>query len=339
MGSLQDGPSLSTTDLPIAPLRTIKYGALQNGDSKEIGRLLEACIHEGFFYLDMTDGEEIPAVLQKVDEMYDFMREWFGQPDEVKQEVLSSNYTDGYKPTGIFAGVRENTRDAYETLKVSHMGIKRGASNPPPYLKVRKGMFESYLEACNQIALRLLICLSPQLGLDKSEALETFHQDKENSNSTLVLLKYPYQEPDLESHQIGHNKHTDIGSITVLFTDQWGLQVLSAADQGQKEEQWKYVEPRRGCAVINVGDSLRFLSQKKLRSCLHRVVPAKGQTVDRYTIAYFLRPSNSATFVDSNGELVTATNWHDRKYEVFKASHADQRKDTVLTGGLEPITI
>lgn len=95
MGSVQDGPSLLAADLPIAPLRTIRYSALQSGDPTEVGRLLEACIHEGFFYLDMTDGEENPAVLQKVDEMYDFMREWFGQPDEVKQEVLSSNYTDG----------------------------------------------------------------------------------------------------------------------------------------------------------------------------------------------------------------------------------------------------
>lgn len=94
-----------------------------------------------------------------------------------------------------------------------------------------------------------------------------------------------------------------------------------------QEEHWKFIEPRRDCAVINVGDSLRFLSEKRLRSCLHRVVLEEGQEVDS--------PSNNVSFVDRN--RVAATNWHGRKYEVFKERHEDQRKDTVLTGSLEAI--
>lgn len=170
--------------------------------------------------------------------------------------------------------------------------------------------------------------------LPPDERFETFHQTSEDSNSVLVLLRYPHVPPAQQSSTVGHNKHTDIGSITVLFTDQWGLQVMAADSQ-----QWEFVEPRPGCAIINVGDTLRFLSQKKLRSCLHRVVPVEGQTSDRYTIAYFLRPDNSVSFVDSNGKTVTAEHWHDLKYEVFRATHEEQRHDTILTGGLEPAGI
>lgn len=191
-------------------------------------------------------------------------------------------------------------------------------------------MLRSYLDTASGIAIQLLSSLSDGLGFEDSERFEAFHTDREDSNSTLVLLKYPYIDPAARNKQVGHNKHTDIGSITVLFTDQWGLQVMRPGC-----DKWEYVEPRSSCAIINVGDSLRFLSQKKLLSCLHRVVPAEGSAADRNTIAYFLRPSNKATFIDSNGEISTAADWHDRKYEVFRSTHDDQRKDTILTGGLE----
>lgn len=169
------------------------------------------------------------------------------------------------------------------------------------------------------------------MGLPSSERFESFHQTAEDSNSVLVLLRYPHVPEEQQKKTVGHNKHTDIGSITVLFTNQWGLQVMAAGSN-----RWEFVEPRPGCAIINVGDSLRFLSQKRLRSCLHRVVPVPGQTWDRYTIAYFLRPDNRVSFVDSNGELVTAQHWHDTKYEVFRATHEEQRQGTVLTGGWSP---
>jgi isopenicillin N synthase-like dioxygenase len=172
------------------------------------------------------------------------------------------------------------------------------------------------------------------MWLPPEERFETFHQMSEDSNSVLVLLRYPYVPHAEQSKIVGHNKHTDIGSITVLFTDQWGLQVMAADSQ-----RWEFVAPRPGCAIINIGDSLRFLSQKKLRSCLHRVVPVDGQTSDRYTIAYFLRPDNRVSFIDSNGVGITAKQWHDAKYEVFRATHEEQRRDTILTGGLEHVEI
>ncbi|KAJ5898822.1 hypothetical protein N7495_003566 [Penicillium taxi] len=77
-----------------------------------------------------------------------------------------------------------------------------------------------------------------------------------------------------------------------------GLQVFSSEDA-----TWKYVEPRPGHAIINVGDTLRFLSNKQLRSALHRVLPlGRVQTEDRYSISYFLRASDSTEFEDSNGD-------------------------------------
>ena len=43
--------------------------------------------------------------------------------------------------------------------------------------------------------------------------------------------------------------HTDLGSLTLLFTGAPGLQVLTP---GSKE--WAFVMPKKNCAVVNIGD-------------------------------------------------------------------------------------
>jgi len=172
----------------------------------------------------------------------------------------------------------------------------------------------------------LLACLSDVIGLQTGSRFEDYHRDDRPSNTTLVLLHYPKQ--DFEAG-MGHNKHTDIGSITLLFTEQWGLQL-----QAPEATEWSYVQPRDGHAIINVGDSLRFLSGKKFNSCLHRVIPVANDE-DRYSIAYFLRPENGVQYEDTDGKEVTAQKWHDEKYVMFGESHQKQAMSAMLTGGME----
>lgn len=179
----------------------------------------------------------------------------------------------------------------------------------------------------------LLGCLSDALGLNGEARFEESHREGEPTNTTLVLLKYP---KNANSTNLGHNKHTDIGSITVLFSSEWGLQVFTPGSK-----KWAYVQPRPDHAIINVGDSLRFLAGKKLVSCLHRVIPLNGtsQDEDRYSIAYFRRPESNIKFDDVNGIKITAEKWHDDKYVMFGEPHAKQEASMMLTGGMEPILL
>jgi isopenicillin N synthase-like dioxygenase len=142
----------------------------------------------------------------------------------------------------------------------------------------------------------------------------------------LVLLHYPPQNLD---DGMGHNKHTDIGSITSLFTKQWGCSFNNLV-------LWSgsFVEPRDGHAIINIRDSLRFLSGKRFKSCLHRVVPVASDE-NRYSIAYFLRPENAAHLEDTEGRRIKAGEWHDQKYVMFGESHEKQAMSSMLTGGME----
>lgn len=143
------------------------------------------------------------------------------------------------------------------------------------------------------------------------------------------MLHYPKQ--DSISVGVGHNKHTDLGTLTFLLCQQWGLEVLSPDGSG-----WKSVAPKANYAVINVGDTLRFLSDNRLRSAIHRVIPTENlQRESRYTIAYFLRSENDVVFKDSLGRVVSAEQWHNEKFNVFRESHELQESRPIATGGME----
>ena len=188
--------------------------------------------------------------------------------------------------------------------------------------------FDNFVAGSNIITKTMLACLSNALGLKGSARFENSHRNGHKSNSTLAMFRYILT--DMSGECVGHQKHTDIGSLTLLFSEQWGLQV-----QPPGTTKWEFVAPRPGHAIINVGDSLRFASGHILQSCIHQVVPM-DVAENRYSIAYFLRPESEKLFEDSKGRWITASQWHDEKYEVFKQPHAVQATENmILVGGME----
>ena len=172
------------------------------------------------------------------------------------------------------------------------------------------------------------------LKLSGKNHLASHHREGHHSLSTMAMFRYPRQEAGEKG--LGHNKHTDLGTLTFLLSRQWGLQVLCP-----EKKCWSFVEPRHNCAIINVGDTLRFLSGNELKSAIHKVIPLTmdRQLEDRYSIAYFLRAEDNVTYTDSNGRGITAKEWHDRKFDVFRESHASQEMDSILTGGMEKVGV
>jgi len=138
------------------------------------------------------------------------------------------------------------------------------------------------------------------------------------------MLKYlPVDQ--LAQEQLGHMAHTDVGSLTLLFTSTPGLQVMRGSE-------WVDVTPQKDCVVVNVGDALSFMSGMRLKSCLHRVIPSSACT--RYSLAFFQRPELEAQFYDGFGNKWTGEDWHRTKYKIFRADNEEQKKGTLLTGRL-----
>lgn len=189
-------------------------------------------------------------------------------------------------------------------------------------------MFDQFNASCHFILKLLLDCVSDCLDLRGSARLDTYHRDDAHSKSTLYFLHYP---PGMQKlHEVGQNMHTDIGTLTLLFAPHRGLQVVSPVTGA-----WEYVEPRPGHAIINVADTLRFLSSRRYRSALHRVLPLGGvQREDRYSVSYFLRAADATEFKDSNNNHSNAKDWYLTKYETYELPHDIQGKETVLSGGM-----
>ncbi|CCT65298.1 related to gibberellin 20-oxidase [Fusarium fujikuroi IMI 58289] len=284
-----------------ANLFTVKFSNLFDKESKELDTLLKACERDGFFYLDLQDSCSA-KLWRDLERVSAIAKRWFSQPVEDKLKT--------------------------PTVSLAHGSELLGRWALPSVVEENLELFDQFNASCHFILKLLLDCLSDVLNLRGASRLDTHHRDDARSKSTLYFLHYP---PGTQSlNEVGQNMHTDIGTLTLLFAPQWGLQVVSPMTGA-----WEYVQPREGRAIVNVADTLRFLSNKRFRSALHRVLPIGGvQKEDRYAVSYFLRAADDTKFKDSNDEESDAKSWYLTKYHTYELPHDVQGEQTVLSGGM-----
>ncbi|MBE9048274.1 isopenicillin N synthase family oxygenase [Pleurocapsales cyanobacterium LEGE 10410] len=108
-------------------------------------------------------------------------------------------------------------------------------------------------------------------------------------NSILRPIHYfPIANPqDIPTDAVRAAEHGDINLITLLMgASAEGLQIL------RQDGKWIPVTALPNQIVVNVGDMLERLTNKKLRSTIHRVVnpSAESWNTPRYSIPFFLHP-------------------------------------------------
>ncbi|KAL8704839.1 MAG: hypothetical protein Q9201_002034 [Fulgogasparrea decipioides] len=310
--------------LKTANLQTLSYTKLVDGDEAECQSLLSSSKTDGFFYLDLSDWKSGQFVGDR-DATDRILAEWFKKPFEEKAKTETLSDAHGYKRKGQQSGVIEGSRDGYESLRLGR-NESLARSHLPAVVQENLGLFERFQFSAHEVVKTILSLMSDVCALKGPLRFEHHHQDDFPSKSALYFLHHP---PTDGKEGLGQNIHTDAGTLTLLFTKQPGLQVLSPTSS-----EWEEVVAKPGCAVVNVGDTLRFLSNDCFRSAMHRVLP-KG-TEDRYSTAYFLRAADNAIFVGSDGKETTAEQWFFRKFRTFTLSREEQRKDGgVVFGGME----
>ncbi|KAI1816168.1 Clavaminate synthase-like protein [Poronia punctata] len=322
----KNGTVLCTTTLP-----TLHLDKLRVGDESERKKLYEAIRVYGFFYLDLTSD---PAMCGLWEEIMTVAKEYFGQPLDVKMQDARGSDNTGYEPKGTEVGPKPETVDGYESLKISRREYLNKDAELTSSIKSKSDFFFHFMETTHAILTMMLSLLSDEMGLEGSSRFEAYHSDEKPTQTNLTLMYYPKHEnlPPVTNNSMGHNKHTDIGSLTFLLCQQWGLQILT------DNNQWAFVEPRPNHAIINAGDSLRFPSGGKLASVVHRVIPLgdeERQLEDRYSFAYFLRVNDDVPLMDGNGKLWSAKDWHDFKFDAFRFPDVLENAVQVLTGMME----
>jgi isopenicillin N synthase-like dioxygenase len=228
--------------VPVYPMQTVDFSRLLSQEPAEIEKLVKCCQDEGFFYIDLQ-GIDGRRMLDDQQETLKLMHRFFESPLEVKNEYGLVSPHLGYEPVGSRTGVLENTKDGYEMIKVSYLRtmckhhvnscpqvsrdeIQRDAPHIPRNIKNSGDIkvLENAIAGANIITKTILSALSTGLGLTGAARFENSHRNHRPSTSTLAMMHYIPSDPVTDKN-IGHQKHTDISSLTLLFSEQWGLQI------------------------------------------------------------------------------------------------------------------
>jgi len=151
----------------------------------------------------------------------------------------------------------------------------------PAFEKVCLEVYETF----EQTGQNLLKAIALYLDLDENYFTPKIH----NGNSILRLLHlFPLTDiSNVPEGAVRAAAHGDINLITLLMgVNAEGLQAQTL------DGEWISVVPEENQIVINVGDMLERLTNKKLRSTQHRVInPSKEKlSHPRYSTPFFLHP-------------------------------------------------
>ncbi|KAK7304616.1 hypothetical protein VNO77_42500 [Canavalia gladiata] len=235
----------------------------EDGKKKVMEIITEACSEYGFFQI-VNHG--VPLDLIK--EAMDLSKTFFDYSDQEKSQ--SSPSSNAPLPAGYSTQpLHSPEKNEYFLLFPPQSTFNVFPQNPLRFRDVLEEMFVQMRKMGELLEKIINECL----GLP-TNFLKEFNNDR--SWDFMVALRY---FPASKNENNGLSEHEDGNCISFIIQDGvGGLQVL-------KNGEWIPVVPAQGTIVVNVGDVIQVLSNKKFKSATHRVVRAEGQS--RYSYVYF----------------------------------------------------
>src|SRR6267154_999054 len=227
-------------------------------------------------------------------ELYDAIKKLFSLQDSVKQkyEIPDLAGQRGYIGKGKEHAKGRNTGDLKEFYHVGQTVI----GDDPIKKEYPDNVWPDELPEFKMIALEVYKQLE-RTGVQMLRAIalylnlpENYFDDKvKHGNSILRPIHYfPIEDPDsVPADAVRAAEHGDINLITLLMgASADGLQVL------RRDGKWIPITALPEQLVVNVGDMLERLTNKKLKSTIHRVVnpPRDQMNKPRYSIPFFMHP-------------------------------------------------
>jgi isopenicillin N synthase-like dioxygenase len=163
-----------------------------------------------------------------------------------------------------------------------------------------KAGFRDYVNNNHSIMMTILRSLEASLKLPANTFTSLHHLTNPSGCHVRFITTLPLDENTPRDHALG-GEHTDFGSLTILLNRIGGLQVRLPGI-----EDWVYVKPLPGCAIVNLGDAMVKFTGGILRSNLHRVVTPPGDhwKLQRQSLVYFLRPDHNVSLSRLHGGLI-----------------------------------
>lgn len=231
------------------------------------------------------------------DKLYAVIREFFALPEEVKlnYEHPEIGFQRGYTGKGKEHAKGRNTGDLKEFFHVGQELEDIPDSDPfkteypanvwPAEVEGYKEISKDVFKTIEKAGKTMLHAIALYLDLPGN-----YFEDKTNyGNSILRQIHYfPIENPeDVSQDAVRAAEHGDINLITLLMgASADGLQVQ------RRDGKWISITALPDQLVVNVGDMLERLTNKKLKSTIHRVVnpPRDQMNSSRFSIPFFLHP-------------------------------------------------
>lgn len=227
-------------------------------------------------------------------QLYAAIQKFFSLPDDVKQkyEIEGLAGQRGYIGKGKEHAKGRKTGDLKEFF---HIG-QEVTDNDPIKEEYPDNVWVNEVPELETIGLEVYRRLE-KTGVEMLRAIalylglnENYFDDKvKNGNSILRPIHYfPIENPDaVPADAVRAAEHGDINLITLLMgASADGLQVL------RRDGKWIPITALPEQLVVNVGDMLERLTNKKLKSTIHRVVnpPKEQMKTSRFSIPFFMHP-------------------------------------------------
>jgi isopenicillin N synthase-like dioxygenase len=226
--------------------------------------------------------------------LYEVVKRFFALPDEIKQkyEIPGLAGQRGYVGKGKEHAKGRNTGDLKEFY---HIGQEVEDDDPikseypanvwPEELPEFKTFGLAVYRQLEKTGVQMLRAIALYLELP-----ENYFDDKVRHGNSILrpIHYYPITNPDeVPPDAVRAAEHGDINLITLLMgASAEGLQVL------RRDGKWIPITALPEQLVVNVGDMLERLTNKKLKSTIHRVVnpPREKMNTPRYSIPFFMHP-------------------------------------------------
>lgn len=305
---------------------SLDLGDFYKGDASAKGKFVQT-LGEAYNNIGFVAIRNHFLTTEMQDLLYAAIKKFFSLSDNVKAKYEDKNIAGqrGYTGKGKEHAKGRNTGDLKEfyhvgqDLPTAALEKENYPANiwPAEVPEFREAALDVF-RALEKTGTYMLQAIALYLNLP-----EKYFDDKiRNGNSILRPIHYfPIENPqEVPSDAVRAAEHGDINLITLLMgASADGLQVL------RRDGKWIPITALPEQLVVNVGDMLERLTNKKLKSTVHRVVnpPKNLMNTPRYSIPFFMHPRSEMSLA-ALSECVTVT--HPKIWEDITAGEfLDQR--------------
>ncbi|KAI0761385.1 Clavaminate synthase-like protein [Trametes elegans] len=280
-------PPPTTADLDWAPLHVIDFAkaSTPEGLADLTSQVCDAMRTYGFLYV-VNHGYN-PAQNARIFDVADAM---FTQvPEDEKKRLVGD-----FQKTGSYMGYKaRRTWDVGNGVQdqIEQYNLHRAVTDPafqqhPAALEPLLPELRAFTEHNHfNVMHPLLRMLARGMQLPEETFVNLHQFDRPAETSARVMKYYPRsQEEEILTNNVWMKGHTDIGTITILWSQPVsGLQILCP------DGKWRWVRHIDNALTVNIGDGIEFLSGGYYKATIHRVrqPPADQAGYARLGVFYF----------------------------------------------------